>query len=152
VQSETVQLLAACEVRIDASPETVFEYFVDPEKLCRWMGLSAELDAAPGGVFDCEVTPTFHAVGEFKEIDPPRLVSFTWGWQGGPVAPGASLVTITLIPEGDATVVRLEHGGLPDEEQVDSHVHGWVHYLERLEIVAAGGDAGTDEWTTNGPS
>ena len=147
-ESETLQLLATCEVRIDASPETVFEYFVDPDKMCRWMGMAASLDARPGGVFDVEVTPTFRALGEFKEIDPPRLVSFTWGWDGGPVPPGSSLVRVTLTPDGEGTIVMLEHSELPDEEQVASHKQGWDHYFERLAIVATGGDAGVDPWTT----
>jgi uncharacterized protein YndB with AHSA1/START domain len=148
VQSETVSLLATCEVRIDASPETVFEYFVDPEKMVRWMGLSADLDPRPGGRYDVHVTPPFHAVGEFKEIDPPRFVSFTWGWDGGPVPPGSSLVRVTLTPDGDGTTVVLEHSQLPDDEQVKGHREGWEHYFERLAIVATGGDAGVDPWTT----
>jgi len=147
VRSETTELLATCEVRIDASPETVFEYFVDPEKMCRWMGTAAELDATSGGVFDVSITPTFRATGEFTEIDRPRSLAFTWGYEGGPVPPGSSLVRVTLTPDGDGTIVVLEHSGLPDEEQKAGHTEGWVHYFERLAIVAAGGDAGVDPWT-----
>jgi len=94
------------------------------------------------------VTPTFHAVGEFQEIDRPRSVSFTWGYEGGPVPPGSSLVTVTLTPDGDGTIVKLEHTDLPDEAQRAGHADGWVHYFERLAVVAAGGDAGVDPWTT----
>jgi uncharacterized protein YndB with AHSA1/START domain len=147
VQSETVTLLATCEVRIDASPETVFGFLVDPEKMVRWMGMAVDADATPGGRYDVAVTPTFHAVGEFRSIDAPRSVSFTWGYDGGPLPPGSSLVTITLTPEGDGTLVKLEHSGLPDEAQVRGHTEGWVHYLERLSIVASGGDPGVDPWT-----
>lgn len=148
VQSETVNLLVTCEVRIEAPPELVFEYFVDPEKMVRWMGVSAELDPKPGGRFNVKVTPPFDAVGEFKEIDPPRLVSFTWGWDGGPVPPGSSLVRVTLTPDGSGTIVILEHSELPDDEQVASHKQGWDHYFERLQLAATGGDAGIDPWTT----
>jgi uncharacterized protein YndB with AHSA1/START domain len=35
------------EVRIQARPETVFEFFVDPEKMRRWKGTEAELDPRP---------------------------------------------------------------------------------------------------------
>ena len=35
---------------IDASPETVWEFLVDPEKLMRWKGINADLDPQPGGV------------------------------------------------------------------------------------------------------
>ena len=32
-------------VRIDASRETVFPYFTDPNAMVEWMGVSAEVDA-----------------------------------------------------------------------------------------------------------
>jgi len=45
------------EIAIAARPETVWEFFVDPEKACRWMGTSAELDPQPGGIYRVEVIP-----------------------------------------------------------------------------------------------
>jgi uncharacterized protein YndB with AHSA1/START domain len=42
---------------IDAGPETVWEFFVDPERLMRWKGIKAELDSRPGGAYYCEVIP-----------------------------------------------------------------------------------------------
>jgi uncharacterized protein YndB with AHSA1/START domain len=38
------------EVRIGASPETVFAFFTDPEKLTRWLYDGATVDPRPGGV------------------------------------------------------------------------------------------------------
>ena len=144
--TEVQGLLAECDVLIDASPETVFEFFVDAEKMLRWMGVDGELDARPGGVFSVEITPAWLAVGEFTEVDRPRLVAFTWGWEGGPVAPGSSLVRVTLEPDGNGTVVRLRHSGLPNEEMLESHKGGWEHFLARLQIAATGGDPGPDPW------
>jgi len=60
------------------------------------------------------------------------------------VPPGSSRVEITLHPEGDKTRLRLVHSGLPDDETVVQHTDGWDHYLGRLAVVAAGGDAGPD--------
>ena len=37
------------EIDIDARPEPVFEFFVDAEKLTRWLASEAELDPRPGG-------------------------------------------------------------------------------------------------------
>jgi uncharacterized protein YndB with AHSA1/START domain len=52
--------------------------------------------------------------GEFVEIDPPRRLVFTWGWEGDEeVPPGSSTVEVTLTPDGDATVLHLVHGDLP---------------------------------------
>jgi uncharacterized protein YndB with AHSA1/START domain len=66
------------EVRIEARPETVFEFFVDPEKMSRWKGTSAELDPRPGGRYRVGGIAGATVVGEFVEIDPPRRLVFTW--------------------------------------------------------------------------
>lgn len=135
------------EVRIAARPETVFAFFTDPEKMVRWKGSEAELDPRPGGIYRVTVNPEAIARGEYVEVDPPRTVVFTWGWEGGqnPVAPGSSTVEITLSPEGDdATLVRLVHSGIPTEEERQNHGHGWDHYLGRLAVAGVGGDAGPD--------
>jgi uncharacterized protein YndB with AHSA1/START domain len=39
------------EIRVEAEPERVFPFFTDPEKMLRWMGVSAVCDPRPGGVF-----------------------------------------------------------------------------------------------------
>ena len=61
--------------RIAASPETVFSYFVDPERYRLWQGVDAELDPRPGGLF--RVTTTGHsrhvARGSYLEVDPPEV-------------------------------------------------------------------------------
>jgi uncharacterized protein YndB with AHSA1/START domain len=136
------------EVRIDASPETVFEFFVDPEKMVRWKGRKAELDPRPGGMYRVEISDQAVARGEYVSIEPPDRVVFTWGWEGqesGPhaVAPGSSRVEISLEPDGDGTIVRLRHFDLP-EGSLEIHGQGWDLYLGRLAVVAAGGDPGPD--------
>ena len=88
------------EIAIAARPETVWEFFVDPEKACRWMGLSAELDPQPGGIYRVEVIPGNVARGVFVELDPPRRLVYTWGWEAGagsPVPPGSTTIEIDLV-------------------------------------------------------
>jgi uncharacterized protein YndB with AHSA1/START domain len=94
-------------ISIDASPETVWEFFVDPEKLKRWKGVDAKLELRPGGVFWCEVIPGHVAAGEYVELDPPHRLVFTWGWEksDSPTAikPGSSTIVVELTPEGSGT-------------------------------------------------
>ena len=145
----TDTVLVEREIVIDASPETVWEFLVDPEKATRWMGTSASFDLRPGGEYRVAVIPGNTARGEFVEIDPPRRLVFTWGWEPGSksvVGPGESTVEFTLVPEGDGTLVRFTHRGLPNEESAVSHRHGWTHYLDRLASAAAGADPGVDPW------
>jgi uncharacterized protein YndB with AHSA1/START domain len=134
---------------IKASPETVWEFFVDPEKLVRWKGMTAELDPTPGGIYRCEVIPGHTALGEYVELDRPNRLVFTWGWENESNVPaGSSTIEVDLTPEGDGTSLRFVHKELPNAESVESHAHGWDHYLERLEIAATGGDPGEDPWLT----
>ena len=138
---------------IDASPETVWEFLVDPEKLMRWKGINADLETQPGGIFRCEVIPGHIARGEYVEIDRPNKLVFTWGWDGDEdVPPGSSTIEIELAPVGDGTSLRFVHRDLPNAEAIASHAHGWDHYLPRLETAAGGGNPGEDPWVTQAPS
>jgi len=138
---------------IDASPETVWEFLVDPEKLMRWKGINADLETQPGGIFRCEVIPGHIARGEYVEIDKPNKLVFTWGWDGSDdVPPGSSTIEIELASDGDGTSLRFVHKDLPNAEAIASHAHGWDHYLPRLETAARGGNPGEDPWVTQAPS
>ena len=142
-------LLVERELAIAARPETVWELLVDPVQAVRWMGQAARFDLRPGGQYRVEVVPGHIATGEFVEIDPPRRLVYTWGWEpgsGSAVPPGSTTVEFELIPSGDGTRLRFRHRDLPNADAAASHAHGWDHYLERLAVVAAGGDAGSDPW------
>jgi uncharacterized protein YndB with AHSA1/START domain len=141
------QLPLEREVRVEAPANVVFQFFVDPEQMVRWKGVAATLDPRPGGVYRVNVTGTHVARGEYVEVVPNERVVFTWGWEdeGNPVPPGASTVEVTLVPDGSATIVRLRHFGLPGGPE-DRHVDGWEHYMARLVVAGAGGDAGPDPW------
>ena len=139
------------EVRIAASPETVWEFLVDPEKIRRWKGIDISFDARPGTGYRIEVIPGHVALGAVVEADPPRRLVYTWGWEQtgdepNPVPPGSSTLEYVLIPDGAGTLLRFTHRDLPNAEACESHAHGWEHYFERLAIAAAGGDPGPDPW------
>jgi uncharacterized protein YndB with AHSA1/START domain len=137
------------EIAIDATPETVWDFLVDPEKATRWMGSTAALDARPGGEYRVDVIAGHVASGEFVEVDRPRRLVHTFGWEpeGGeanPVPPGGSTIEIELEPNGDGTTLRFRHHGLPSAEAAQAHTIGWDHYLARLAVAAGGGDPGAD--------
>jgi len=138
------------ETRIAASPDTVFEFFTDPDKMVQWMGRSADLDPRPGGGFRCDINGRDVAAGEYVELDPPRRVVFTWGWEAedSSTEPGSSRVEVQLTPDGEGTHLRLVHRDLPDAEVAEKHRHGWGHYTERLATAAAGGNPGADPWAS----
>ena len=135
------------EVSIAAPAKTIFSLLTDPQEVTRWMGLTAELDSRLGGIYRIDVTGQDIVSGSFVEISPFSKVVFTWGWESEDtlVTPGTSTVEITLKEDGDSTLVRLRHSGLPEFDR-DSHGMGWDHYLARLVIAATGGDPGPDSW------
>ena len=138
------------ELVIDARPETVWELLTDESEHARWMGQVAQLDLRPGGAYRVEVIPGNTASGEFVEIDPPRRLVYTWGWETGGsasvVPPGSSTIEFELVPTGAGTLLRFKHTDLPSTESAGSHGHGWDHYFARLASAAAGGDPGVDPW------
>src|SRR4051794_32838055 len=95
------------ELSIEARPETVWEFLVDPEKAKRWMGIEASFAAEPGGLYQVTPVPGHTAKGEFVELDRPRRLVFTWGWEPGEdgtastVPSGSSTIEIDLEPEGE---------------------------------------------------
>jgi uncharacterized protein YndB with AHSA1/START domain len=155
MEQTTEQVTIERELEIAASPETVWAFLVDPEKAVRWMGVSARLDPRPGGEYRVVVLPGHTASGEFVELDPPRRLVFTWGWEPegdepNVVPPGSSTIEIELVPRGDRTLLRFTHRDLPTAASAESHGHGWDHYLGRLEAASAGRDPGPDPWLEQG--
>src|SRR5215472_15443364 len=85
--------------RLDASPERVFEAWVNPALLERWLAPIAEVDARVGGHFRLEIRKQgeVHVVtGEYREIIPSQRIVMTWVYDG-PVAqlPKWNCITIT---------------------------------------------------------
>ena len=133
------------ERRVAAPPSSVYRYLTDESRWNRWQGVGAAIQPAPGGELRIEMGDGSLACGQFVELVPDRRVVFTWGWRDGAfgVAPGSSIVEIDLLPDGDGTLVRLSHRCLPGTAR-EPHHGGWVLYLDRLEVVATGGDPGPD--------
>ena len=126
-----------------ATPEEVFDAWTNPDVLARWWGrpgwspASFDVDLRVGGgyslrMLDDEEKP--HAVaGEYREIERPRRLVYTWRWEaGGPGLGHVSVVTVEFHSDGARTTVVLEHGGLPTEDSRLAHGSGWGGALDNL--------------------
>jgi uncharacterized protein YndB with AHSA1/START domain len=131
------------EIRVAARSEEVFRSFTDPDKMILWHARSASMEPRRGAEFRIDVNARNTAVGEFIEIDPPRRVVFTWGWEGSAeLPPGSSRVEITFADVGGGeTLVRLVHSGMPDDTR-DGNAAGWDHCLARPATGCAGQPVG----------
>jgi uncharacterized protein YndB with AHSA1/START domain len=134
-----------CEIAVRAPAEEVFAMFTDPAQLVRWIGIRALLEPRPDGAFRFELVPGEFCSGRYVEVDPPRRVVFTWGWESGaiPVRPGSTTVEVDLSERAGVTRVRLTHRGL-DAALRAMHAGGWARYLARLAAAAEGRDPGPD--------
>jgi uncharacterized protein YndB with AHSA1/START domain len=125
------------EIRIDATPETVFALLTDPTQMKTWLAEIVEAEARPGGRFLISDPSGLTVEGTYLEVIPHRRVMFTWGGVEG-LEPGQSTVEFVLEPDGAGTLVRLRHFGLPPSA-VESHRRGWVYSgLVKLKDAAEG--------------
>lgn len=128
------------DIFIKASPETVFSYLTEEDKVGQWFGEIVEIDARPGGRCYVAASSGVHTDGEFKEIIPYEKVVFTWGGMTPSIPKGSTTVEITLKNEKDGTRLTLRHYDVATKEDVDSFGEGWPkHALPYLKIVAEGG-------------
>lgn len=129
--------------RFDASPERVFDAWLDTAMLGRWMfgpGVRDEeivrlaLDARVGERFSFVVRrdgEEIDHVGEYLEIDRPRRLAFSWGIAG--VSVDESRVTIDITPHDTGTELVLRHELDPDwADYADRTQAGWTHMLDAL--------------------
>jgi uncharacterized protein YndB with AHSA1/START domain len=141
-------LVVQREIHVAAPRATVFAFLTDPDKIVNWVGAEAQTETHPGGIYllkGIAGDPTRVARGTFREVVPVHRLAYTFGWEGGAeVPPGSSLIEIDLTEQNGGTLVRLTHSGLPDAAQCAAHDRGWAYYMERLAVVAAGRNPGTD--------
>ena len=132
-------------IRVEADAAQVFDYFVRPELLVRWMGDYARLEATQGGLFAVDINGVIIR-GHYVRIERPSLIEIAWGEAGNAaMPPAATRLLVRFVPVGDATLVQLEHSGLAADEAT-KHAVGWPHFLGRLMVCAQGGDPGRDPW------
>lgn len=115
---------ATVDVRVSrafaAAPEAVFDAWLDPARLGRWMfgpGVRAETvlhlrtDPRVGGRFSFLVErqgQRIDHIGTYLEIDRPRRLVFTWAIRGESDDAG-STVTIDLAAAPEGCVLTLTH-------------------------------------------
>jgi uncharacterized protein YndB with AHSA1/START domain len=140
------------EIHIDAPPERVFQAITQPEQLMRWFTDSScpvklwEVDARKGGRWRSANHPSakslngvneFRAAGEILEIDPPRLLVYTWhaNWHDDPSL--ATVVRWELQSSKNGTQVKVTHSGLAKEKLArEDYAGGWVGVLKYLKTFA----------------
>src|SRR5262245_15335241 len=103
-------------IEIAAEPDRIFDHFVQPELLVRWMGDRARLDAQEGGTFAVDINGVIIR-GHFVRIARPHLIEIAWGEVGNDaMPPGSTRLVVRFTPREGRTLVELEHHGLVPAE------------------------------------
>ncbi len=124
---------------INASPEALFNAWLDPATLARFMRPMADMpapkvsnDPRVGGRFDILMTAGDKDIphsGTYTEIVPHRHLAFTWQ---SPFSVEGSTVTLDFKPVPGGTQVDLTHVKFPSEESRTNHESGWSLILATL--------------------
>jgi uncharacterized protein YndB with AHSA1/START domain len=129
----------------DAPPAAVFDAWLEREQFQNWIGPEGVNCAVPlleprvGGRYRIDMKLSSGVVpvgGEFRVIEKPNLLVFTWGWDGDPAR--TSLITLTFRAAGDKTELTLKQEGLPTIESRDEHNRGWNGTLNKLAALLKG--------------
>jgi uncharacterized protein YndB with AHSA1/START domain len=135
--------------RLPAHRARVFKALTKPDELAKWWGphgfTSPSLDFEPrvGGSYRITMQPpdgeVFHLSGEFREVDPPGRLAYTFRWEEPDPDDQETVVTLTLRDLGDATELVLAQGPFATEERRGLHEQGWTDGFERLQAVISSG-------------
>jgi uncharacterized protein YndB with AHSA1/START domain len=126
-------------VEIAAPPDRIFRALTDPRELPEWWGspdtyrtFDWSVDLKPGGQWSCSArTPDQELStvrGEYRAIDPPRLLEFTWLASWEQFLP--SVVRIEIEPTRTGARVTIVHrGGGQSDESYHGLADGWKRVL-----------------------
>jgi uncharacterized protein YndB with AHSA1/START domain len=138
-------LVLRLERTLPAPRAAVYRALTDPEELGKWWGPrgftapSVEFDPQVGGGYRIAMQPPdgdlFHLSGEFREVEPPARLAYTFRWDPPDPDDRETVVTLSLEDRGEETELRLTQGEFATEERYALHEAGWTESFERLEQV-----------------
>jgi uncharacterized protein YndB with AHSA1/START domain len=134
-------LTAHADALVRASPDQVYEAWIDPQRVVRWMFPPTE------PVVHARNVPDLHGqfsyairrgdqvidhLGTYRLLERPGRLAFTWGV--GAHAQEMALVTVTITPEaGQGCRCAVDHLLLPAwAGAADRCAQSWARMLQRL--------------------
>jgi uncharacterized protein YndB with AHSA1/START domain len=130
---------------IKAPRKKVFEAWTAAEQMKQWCAPGemtctlAESELKVGGKLRVHMTapgpdgPTHKAIGEYRVVQPPTKLLYTWMWESPEGMSPETVVTMEFHEKGpDTTEVTMVHE-LPNEESKNSHEKGWLGCFDKFE-------------------
>ena len=135
------------EIEITAPPDRVFQALITREQALQWGTNDAfemtlwEMDARPGGKWhyvsrqrkEPGAGNNFDHHGEILEIDPPRLLEYSWFASWHPNPSHRTVVRWELTPTKAGTHLKMTHSGLaPLPGVAQGYSQGWPGLLQQI--------------------
>lgn len=133
-------IILTIERHIAASPEKVFDAWLDPEAVGKWLFATpdgvmerVEIDPRVGGRFliaERRGADLAEHFGEYLEIDRPRRLAFSFAAIRDA---GYTKVTVAIAPQGSGSRVTLVHEMDPQWADYEERTRqGWTKILDGL--------------------
>jgi uncharacterized protein YndB with AHSA1/START domain len=127
---------------LPAARADVFAAFSDPNELAQWWGPegfsipSLEFHPRVGGNYRIEMQPRegdpFYLTGEFREVDPPALLAYTFVYEDPDPDDVETVVSLAFRDLGESTEVALTQGPFKTEARRTLHRRGWTDTFDKL--------------------
>ena len=123
--------------------ESVFRACTELDELAQWWGphgfttTPIELDLRVGGRYRFAMQPPegelFHLSGEFRAIEPPALLEYTFRYEEPDPDDRETVVKLTFQDAGGSTAISLVQSGFATEARRALHDGGWTDSFDRLQ-------------------
>jgi uncharacterized protein YndB with AHSA1/START domain len=128
---------------LPATRPAVFAAFTDAAELAKWWGpkgfTTPDLEFEPrvGARYRIAMQPPegerFHLTGQFREVDPPARLAFTFAWEEPDPDDVENRVAVAFRELGRSTEVAVTHAPFKTQARRALHRDGWAESLDKLE-------------------
>jgi uncharacterized protein YndB with AHSA1/START domain len=143
VAAQSGELTLEIKRLLSAPPSVAFAAFSEPNELAKWWGPqgftipSMEFDPRVGTTYRIEMQPpegdSFYLIGEFRDVDPPARLAFTFVWEDPDPEDVETLVGLSFRDLGGSTEVALTQGPFQTDARRSLHRDGWTDSFDKLE-------------------
>ena len=133
--------------QLPAAAPIVFGAFTNPSELAKWWGPrgfavpSVDFDPRVAKSYRIEMEPPegdrFQLTGEFRGVDPPARLTFTFVWDPPDPDDMETVVALSFRDLGDSTELSLTQGPFKSDARLALHRDGWTDSLDKLERLLA---------------
>lgn len=141
-------LVLKIERVLPATRPVVFNACTNAEELAKWWGpegyrvTNLEFEPGVGESYRIQMQPPegdpFFLAGEFRAVDPPDRLAYTFAWEDPDPDDVENLVELSFRDLGGSTAVALLQRPFRTEARRELHRSGWTDSFDKLEGFVAG--------------